>query len=144
MERSATKSRLESLVFLALTLGLLSFASSGCLSLRSLQSGITEIRDLREVQSPDTADLSPHNNRDVEVNRIYFLDGEAYEIIFYRYENDVLRDYRVYYREEETFHEARYSWLTDSSLRICLSGPDSPRGVKLKLRGKGSSTSMKF
>jgi hypothetical protein len=111
-----------------------------CIHLSPIGGGVIEINDIRETGKPQI-DSSIHKNHDVEVNRtLTWTAGEAYEIVFYREENDSLSSFRVNYGAEEEFDKAAYKWKNDSMVIVRLLSPVSNKKVKLKLWGYGNGS----
>lgn len=123
--------------------GFIVFSFFGCMFFSPKMAGVVEISDFRKTGIP-RVDLSIHKDKDVEVKRTIEFVGEAYEIFFYRMENDSLKYFSAIYGSEELFDKARYRWKNDSTVLIRLVSPVSNKKVKIKVWGIGPVTGMEM
>lgn len=126
-----------------LTYAFIVFSFFSCLHLSPKVGRVIEINDFLKT-GKSQIDSSMHKDHDVVVNRtLAWTVGEAYEIVFYREENDSLRSFRAYYATEDEFDKAAYRWKNDSMVIVRLLSPVSNKKVKIKLWGYGNTTAMK-
>ena len=97
------------------------------------QGTVIDIKDVRNSPKPQ-ADLPNHKNHDVEVYRV-IQPGNAYQVSFYRKENDTLRCYHLFWGEKKKLDKAAYEWVNDSTASIHFYSSRSRKNVAFKVSG---------
>ena len=94
---------------------------------------------------------SIHHNKDV--NAVYFKEfsvcevpESSYLIDMYFNGDDTLRNAKIFICEEDIYDEARYNWITDTSINITLYESKGDSSVSLMASGMmdGSASGMEF
>jgi len=91
--------------------------------------------------------LSPnvpsHKDKDVEILSSNFENGSriVYSCIIYRTDNGILKGYQAYVSSLNTYSEANYQWLNDSTVTFGLKNKFNV-SKKYTIMGYGSTTSL--
>jgi hypothetical protein len=107
---------------------------------------VTDIIDWRSKNEPlpttwDRENLEGHQYHDVAVYRTS-LNGNYYEVLFYRNEQDTLTGYKASWATDEDLDKAEYGWENDTLLHMRLFNSVTKNELTFKLWGHGNSTGV--
>jgi len=124
-----------------LIMGIVFIFPFGCSNSSTKLEGVIDIKDFRNTQKPEN-DLIIHKPNFIEINRVMFIQGEAYEVNYYQNENDSIKNHRAYYGSNEDYNKAAYKWVNDTTVSIRLFNEISKKEVTFKAFGNGNMSGM--